>query len=51
VLANGHANNKLHFAGTAQEVARYLIGSLEGAMMLARSYDDAERFESTALRS
>jgi TetR/AcrR family transcriptional regulator, transcriptional repressor for nem operon len=50
VLADGHANNELHFAGPAQEVARYLIGSLEGAMMLARSYDDAERFESTAQR-
>jgi TetR/AcrR family transcriptional regulator, transcriptional repressor for nem operon len=50
VLADGQASKTLRFAGTPQDVARYLVGSLEGAMMLARSYDDTARFEATAGR-
>jgi TetR/AcrR family transcriptional regulator, transcriptional repressor for nem operon len=50
VLEKGQASNKLRFTGSAREVAQLLVGSLEGAMMLARSYDDIGRFESAADR-
>ncbi len=50
VLKQGQAIKKLHFAGSALSVAQLLVGALEGAMMLARSYDDVARFESTANR-
>src|SRR5262249_44833958 len=48
VLEEGQATGKLHFSGSAPEMASLLVGSLEGAMMLARSYDDVARFKSTA---
>ena len=50
VLEEGQAKSKLHFTGSAREVAQLLVGSLEGAMMLARSYNDVARFESAAER-
>jgi TetR/AcrR family transcriptional repressor of nem operon len=50
VLKEGQAAKKLRFAGSARSVAQLLVGALEGAMMLARSYDDITRFESTANR-
>jgi TetR/AcrR family transcriptional repressor of nem operon len=50
VLKDGLAAKKLRFAGSARSVAQLLVGALEGAMMLARSYDDIARFESTANR-
>jgi TetR/AcrR family transcriptional regulator, transcriptional repressor for nem operon len=50
VLEDGKATGKLHFPGSARETARLLVGSLEGAMMLARSYDDVARFKSAAER-
>jgi TetR/AcrR family transcriptional regulator, transcriptional repressor for nem operon len=50
VLAEGQANKKLRFSGSPQDAARYLVGSLEGAMMLARSYDDPARFDAAAER-
>jgi TetR/AcrR family transcriptional repressor of nem operon len=50
VLEDGRAAKKLSFAGPARDVARHLVSSLEGAMMMARSYDDAARFEATAKR-
>jgi TetR/AcrR family transcriptional regulator, transcriptional repressor for nem operon len=50
VLAQGQASGTLRFIGSAPEVARYLVGSLEGAMMLARSYGDVTRFELAAKR-
>jgi TetR/AcrR family transcriptional repressor of nem operon len=49
-LEAGHKTKKLGFAGSAREVAQLLIGSLEGAMMLARSYGDIKRFEATSER-
>jgi TetR/AcrR family transcriptional regulator, transcriptional repressor for nem operon len=49
-LTDGQAKGKLRFTGSAREVAQHVVGSLEGAMMLARSYDDVTRFESTAER-
>ncbi len=50
VLEDGQATGKLRFAGSARETARLLVGSLEGAMMLARSYDDVTRLKSAAER-
>jgi TetR/AcrR family transcriptional regulator, transcriptional repressor for nem operon len=50
VLEQGRAARTLTFDGTAREVAHHLMSSLEGAMMLARSYDDIARFEATANR-
>ena len=47
VLEVGRAAKSLGFAGPARGMAQFLVGSLEGAMMLARSYDDVARFEAT----
>ncbi len=48
VLEKGRARKELRFKGSAREMALVLVSSLEGAMMLARSYEDAARFQSTA---
>lgn len=50
VLEDGRATGCLSFAGDANELAHCLIGSLEGAMMLARSYGRIERFDASAER-
>jgi TetR/AcrR family transcriptional regulator, transcriptional repressor for nem operon len=50
VLEQGLRSKELKFKGSAVEVARALVGSLEGAMMLARSYGDVARFEAVAER-
>lgn len=50
VLQEGKRERSLKFSGTAEEVARTLIGSLEGAMMIARSYGDVGRFKSVCDR-
>jgi TetR/AcrR family transcriptional repressor of nem operon len=44
VLEQGRASGNLRFTGPALDVARAVGGSLEGAMMLARSYGDVSRF-------
>jgi TetR/AcrR family transcriptional repressor of nem operon len=49
-LDEGRTAASLHFAGTALEVARLLTSALEGAMLLARSYQEPERFRLTARR-
>lgn len=51
VLKQGQKTGELQFSGPAQEVARALVGSLEGAMMLARSFGEVSRFEAAANRS
>jgi TetR/AcrR family transcriptional repressor of nem operon len=48
VLEQGRAADTLTFDGTARDTARMIIGTLEGAMLVARPYDDVERFETTA---
>ncbi len=48
VLAQGAGDDQLTFAGSRQEVAQGIIGTLEGAMLVARPYDDVARFDSTA---
>ena len=50
VLEEGRRSGELRFAGTVREVAELLVSSLEGAMMLARSYGDVKRFRSVADR-
>ena len=50
VLERGRAARQLHFDGAPLDVARMLVASLEGAMMLARSYADATRFGAVTQR-
>jgi TetR/AcrR family transcriptional repressor of nem operon len=50
VLEDGRASGKLRFAGSPDVVARGIVGALEGAMMLARSYGELARFEAVADR-
>jgi TetR/AcrR family transcriptional repressor of nem operon len=51
VLEAGRAAGALRFGDPADVVARALVGTLEGAMMLARSYGDPRRFQSVADRA
>jgi TetR/AcrR family transcriptional repressor of nem operon len=48
VLERGRSERSLSFEGPANVKARMLIGSLEGAMLLARSYGQVERFTQVA---
>ena len=50
VLDAGRKAGNLEFKGSALEVARAMVGSLEGAMMLARSYGEVSRFDTAAER-
>jgi hypothetical protein len=50
VLDTGRAAGEHHFAGSAPEVARMIVYGLEGAMLVARPYDDDARFHSAARR-
>jgi TetR/AcrR family transcriptional repressor of nem operon len=50
VLQEGRRERGLRADGSVQEAARLLVGSLEGAMLLARSYGDVARFEAAADR-
>lgn len=50
VLEAGRASGNLKVEGDAREVARVLVGSLEGSMMIARSYGEVERFQHAATR-
>ena len=50
LLEEGRKAGAFEFKGSAREMAGSLVGSLEGAMMLARSYGDAGRFDSAAER-
>jgi TetR/AcrR family transcriptional repressor of nem operon len=50
LLDAGRKAGSLQFKGSALDLARVMVGSLEGAMMLARSYGDASRFDTAAER-
>ena len=50
VLQQGKREKALKFSGAASEAARTLVGALEGAMMIARSYGDAARFDAVTDR-
>jgi TetR/AcrR family transcriptional repressor of nem operon len=50
VLDAGRKEKEFAFTGSPAESARMLIGALEGAMLVARSYRDVPRFRATASR-
>jgi TetR/AcrR family transcriptional repressor of nem operon len=50
VLEQGRRAGSLVFQGAAKEAAQLIIGGLEGAMLVARSYGDVARFEAAANR-
>jgi TetR/AcrR family transcriptional repressor of nem operon len=50
VLAAGRAAGTMRFDGTAADAARSVLDGLEGALLVARTYRDPERFQSVARR-
>ncbi len=48
VLHEGQQAGTLTFHGPALETARVIVSSLEGALLVARPFDDLERFRSAA---
>ncbi len=50
LLEEGRSQGTLSFSDTPQESAQMIVGALEGAMLVARSYGDASRFEAIAAR-
>lgn len=50
VAESGRSSGTLHFEGTGRDVAQLLLGSLEGAMLVARSYAEPSRFDAAAAR-
>jgi TetR/AcrR family transcriptional repressor of nem operon len=48
VLAQGHADGTLRLTAPPEEAAQSVLSTLEGAMLVARPYDDLARFNSTA---
>ena len=50
VLEQGREDGSLGFSGSATDTARSIVSGLEGAMLVARSYGEVERFETGATR-
>ena len=50
VLEQGRADGTLSFDGPAGEAAQGIIGTLEGAMLIARPYRDTARFDAAVRR-
>jgi TetR/AcrR family transcriptional repressor of nem operon len=48
VLEAGQRAGALRLRGSARDLARLLVAALEGALLVARSYDDVGRFEAAA---
>jgi TetR/AcrR family transcriptional repressor of nem operon len=48
VLGDGRGDGTLSFAGSPLDEARSIVSSLEGAMLVARSFGDITRFQSAA---
>jgi len=48
ILEDGRQDGSLWFAGTPRDYARVIIACLEGAMLVARPYGDAGRFQAVA---
>lgn len=48
VLAEGRSAGDLEFAGSPSSSARLLLSSLEGALLVARTYADPKRFSATS---
>ena len=49
-LEEGRRQGALRFSGAPADMAQFLIGSLEGAMMLARSHGGMARFDAATRR-
>jgi TetR/AcrR family transcriptional repressor of nem operon len=49
-LSIGRDAGELDFVGDPLEEARLLVGTLEGAMLVARSFEDTARFQAIATR-
>jgi TetR/AcrR family transcriptional repressor of nem operon len=45
VVDQGQQDGTLYAAGAAKEIARAIVGGLEGAMLVARPYGDITRFQ------
>jgi TetR/AcrR family transcriptional repressor of nem operon len=50
VLDQGRAAGALRYDGSARQEAQLILSALEGAMLVSRTYGDAERFQATARR-
>jgi len=50
VFEQGRAEGSLNLNGSVAEAAQVLVGGLEGAMLVARTYGEVARFESAAGR-
>jgi TetR/AcrR family transcriptional repressor of nem operon len=50
VLEQGRAEGTLQFTGSAGDAAQMIVSGLEGAMLVARPYGDANRFQAAANR-
>jgi len=50
VLERGLAEGKLVLSGSPRAAAQAIVSGLEGAMLIARPYDDVRRFDSAASR-
>jgi TetR/AcrR family transcriptional regulator, transcriptional repressor for nem operon len=48
VLREGQEQEALHLRASPEETAQMIVGTLEGAMLIARSYGDINRFEAAA---
>lgn len=48
VLTNGRASGLLEFQGDARLEARLLVSSLEGALLISRTFEDLKRYQDTA---
>ena len=48
VLDQGRNQGNLSFDGSARDAARMMVSGLEGAMLIARTYGDPDRFQVTA---
>jgi TetR/AcrR family transcriptional repressor of nem operon len=48
VLEEGRAQGTIRFAGQAKDAAQMIVGTLEGAMLVARPYGDVTRFQAVA---
>jgi TetR/AcrR family transcriptional repressor of nem operon len=48
VVDQGQHEGTLHRRGSAKDIARAIVGGLEGAMLVARPYGDVTRFQADA---
>jgi TetR/AcrR family transcriptional repressor of nem operon len=47
-VTEGESDHTLSLSAPPEEIAQNILGTLEGAMLVARPYGDLERFNSTA---